>query len=437
MSATSIKNSQEIDATFLNKTIIPVDSQEYRIGVQQYRDNLDAILKKAKKANVPVLISEVICNIRDQRPFPTMQADSLSEAFQLFTEARALEQNAQFDAARQIYYKAKDLDPIRFRAPEIFNDIIHELGSKYNAPIIPMKMYFKDVSPNGLIANNIILDHVHPDVTGYFLMADAYYQTMREHKHIRENWPKIADVPTLSYLSNWGFTPLDSLYAQLVLMNLTSGWPFTTENFSSISARQSIINRFKLETKLDSIALRTYTDTGYNIQTAHLDLAKYYKRNGEFKLAFVEYKALIYSIPSIDVFYELAVELLVKMKQYQHAQQILTDALKYHRSAFIYKWLGQLNLINNQIKDGIIYLKTSQAFEPNDDQVLFNLTRAYYTIFEFENGDAILKQLSKESGSDRSVKRLSAFRKSQQSRLTKASTHLKEALLSRNKMQKQ
>ncbi len=48
---------------------IAQDSATFRRGLTQYSDNLRAILSKARHADVPVLISELVSNVRDQPPF--------------------------------------------------------------------------------------------------------------------------------------------------------------------------------------------------------------------------------------------------------------------------------------------------------------------------------------------------------------------------------
>ena len=48
------------------------------------------------------------------------------------------------------------------------------------AIVVPMKAIFVDHLPCGLIGHNLILEHVHPNVDGYFLMADAFFSTMRQ-----------------------------------------------------------------------------------------------------------------------------------------------------------------------------------------------------------------------------------------------------------------
>ncbi len=401
--------TQQINSEFKAKTYVPMGSRKYQAGLNQFERNLDGIIRKCKKAGVPLVLSELVSNIRDQKPFDSVSSDSLPMAETFFSEARDMEKAGKYDEARKAYLKAKDLDPIRFRAPEAFNDIVRHLGKKYDVPVVSMTDYFRSVSPHGLIGNNIILEHVHPTLEGYFLMADAFYETMHRLKFINSERQNYIPEPSSHFMSRWGYTELDSIYAELVTQNLTNGWPFNKKTFSTISG-EYLLSHFNPQTKIDSIALAASTNREYSIQVGHLDLGKYYEENGELDKALSEYKTLIYTIPTMDMFYQLALRIYLKRKQYKQANQLMKDAIKYNKSAFTYKWLGQTSLMLNNIKDGIEYLEKSYTFDSSDRQVLFNLTRAYYSILDFSNGDKILKKYQEYYPNDAGIDRLKIYR---------------------------
>jgi tetratricopeptide (TPR) repeat protein len=299
------------------------------------------------------------------------------------------------------------MDPVRFRAPEAFNEIIHELGKKHSAPVVPMKPVFANASPNGLIGNNIMLEHVHPTFEGYFLMADAFYNTMRQNNFISDEWPEIPPEAVSSYMEKWGYTRLDSLYGAFAILKLKNQWPFTT-----VSGHHDTLGKFVPQTKLDSLAIAPYRQPGYSLQLAHLDLAEYYEQKGESGLALDEYLALIHSIPSMDLFYEDAVRILMQTEQHERARQLLSEALKYNKSSYIYNWLGQTNLLLDRRKDGIFYLNQAFAIDPADKQVSYNLARAYLDAFEFNKCDEFLARYTQLSPNDPATEKLEAYRES-------------------------
>jgi len=178
-----------------NKSI-PLDSPLYKAGKKQFQANLGKILVKAQAAGVPVLISDLVCNISDQPPFTSIASDTLPPAETVFARAQKLEQERQYDKARAAYYRAKDLDALRFRATEDFNDIIRSAAAAFGAPVVPMQAVFTESSPNGLVGNTLIHEHLHPNIAGYFLMAEAFFHACEDENwdEVKKFWP-VSDIP--------------------------------------------------------------------------------------------------------------------------------------------------------------------------------------------------------------------------------------------------
>ena len=64
------------------------------------------------------------------------------------------------------------------------NNVIHEIAGKYSVPVLGMKEVFEKASPDGIIGNSLMTEHLHPNVDGYFLMADAFFNEMRKSRFI-------------------------------------------------------------------------------------------------------------------------------------------------------------------------------------------------------------------------------------------------------------
>ena len=381
-------------------------SNIYESGKNQFRCNMRSILQKTKEAGIPVLISELICNVRDQRPFISLENDSLPTAQKTFETARILEKEGNYDQARKTYYMAKDLDALRFRAPEEFNEIIHGLAAEFSVPVVPMKSYFESASPNGCIGDNLMYDHLHPNINGYFLMADAFYNTMRQENFISTDWQKRPMKPSSYYRMHWGVTMLDSVYAALTIRHLKGGWPFISEGPNMALYQYTPI------TKEDSIVLDILKIGHSTLEMGHIKLGDYYDQKGDIEQALKEYEALIYTVPNLDLFYEPALKILLTTKQYNRALILLEDALKYNESGFIYKWIGQIHLAFGDTHEGILALEKAQILLPNDIQLLFNLTRAYYHISQFDKGDVVLTKLKRVAPNITAVAELEAYKKS-------------------------
>ncbi len=66
-----------------------------------------------------------------------------------------------------------DLDALRWRAPEEMNSVINELGDKFNYPVVKLDSIFSKVSPDNVVGDNLITDHIHPNLRGYQLIGKA------------------------------------------------------------------------------------------------------------------------------------------------------------------------------------------------------------------------------------------------------------------------
>jgi tetratricopeptide (TPR) repeat protein len=84
-----------------------------------------------------------------------------------------------------------------------------------------MKAVFSRRSPQGLIGNNMMVDHLHPDPNGYYLMAITFYEAILAAgllKNPDENF-KPAETP-------YFVTDLDWEIGLLKIFEMTHRWPF-------------------------------------------------------------------------------------------------------------------------------------------------------------------------------------------------------------------
>jgi tetratricopeptide (TPR) repeat protein len=370
---------------------IPYGSPLYELGTRQFRGNLRDILQKAKKAGVPVMLSELVSNIRDQQPFISEKTASLPPADMIYQRAQQLEAAMQFDSARVLYYRAKDLDALRFRAPEEFNDIIHQIAAEFNVPVVPMKKYFEAASPNGLIGANLMLEHLHPNLEGYFLMGDAYFDTMRQHGFVAAKWDSTRLKPPSYYRASWGFTALDKAYADLRIRILKGNWPFQPKNVPN----RALMN-YQPATKAESLAVEVWTKhEQMDLEHAHVALANFYEKQGRYDLAYEEFNALICTTPLNASPYLRAANALIQLQQYDRALPILLASLKLEDTPFANKWVGQIYLNNGRRKEAFPFLEKAVQQTPTDAQLLYNLSGGYALDAQYEKSQKLLERLFK------------------------------------------
>jgi tetratricopeptide (TPR) repeat protein len=352
---------------------IEYKSKTYNRAHEQYYKNMDAILRKAHRKNVPVVISELICNIKDLRPFCSVRTTDYPAADQVFDEALAFEKKGEYAKAKALYYQAKDLDCIRFRASEDINRIIHRLSEKYNATLVPMKSIFENHSPNGLIGANLVTEHLHPNIDGYFLMADAFYNVLVNN--VLQIRPDTVHFKSSAYYrQNWGFTDLDTAYAGLMLYFLQGGWPFkpdTTEN--------NLVFEYKPKTIIDSLAYLAVRYGDFTLEMAHKKLAYYYIMHQEPDKAFQEYNSLFKINPYSYKEYLEAGDLLSKSKDYDNALMLYLSSLKIKRDVYPLSKIGEIYSLKGEYEKAIPYLEEVRATNPGflKEKMLEMLYKAY------------------------------------------------------------
>jgi tetratricopeptide (TPR) repeat protein len=371
----------EIDptATLMERIVaeqtIPYGSSLYEAGKRQFEENMDAIIQKASEKNVPVILSELVSNVRDQEPFISIEDKEGQSAKSIYSLAQQLEIKGEYEKAEQKYLLAKDLDALRFRAPEEFNLILRELAKKYSIPIVPTISYFEKESPNKIIGSSLILEHLHPNIKGYFLLAKAFYETIQNNRMISHEWPSSC----IDQEWNHGITELDSVYSVLVIQQLKGSWPFQPKSLPN-----RFVQNFRPANHIEEIVYRVMQSANFSLESGHMELGAYYEKQGNFNKAFLEYNALITSIPHEMEFYQKAATVLFEEKEYERASQLLRKSLKYKENYFANKWIGQVALMKNDYKEAVSFLSKADLL---DNQVVFNLSRAYYLNGQWNNGE--------------------------------------------------
>jgi tetratricopeptide (TPR) repeat protein len=322
---------------------IPFGSSLYELGVRQFKANLEAILAQYQKAGIPVFIGTLVSNERDQKPFiskldrrtnalqweqhyqtglealkrgdTAAASTALADAIHLdnisadayYAQGRLFEALNDYPAARQAYLFAKDRDQLRFRAPEVFNQIIRDVAQQYGMAIVEVRKAFLDKAKNGIIGQELMLEHLHPNLEGYFLIADAFYNAIRE-KGLIGPWDNAS-----TYEQAWKDVPVtkvDNLVGIYSVEYLMSDWPFQPQRipFSPPEPKNYI----------EELAADLYQQKIPWVKTMEQLLAYYQKEqdyNEAAKIAFM----LAQTFPFWDKPQYIAGQLLVKVNRYREA----------------------------------------------------------------------------------------------------------------------
>lgn len=235
---------------------IPYQSDTYHAGLTQFRDNMKMVFDVFSARNIPVFISSIAANEKDQKPFVSaknsalektidvinarparakflldkpviQQANAAKHAQFMFTMGTALFQDNKPDEALAFFTKAMDYDQLRFRAPSELNNAIKRLTENTPATFVDaLGALRKQSTAEGVIGNQLMLEHLHPNVTGYFWIAEAFYDALLTADLLP---PPSVNVPPSQALRLQPVSSSEQLHAQHNIQRLLSDYPFTNE----------------------------------------------------------------------------------------------------------------------------------------------------------------------------------------------------------------
>ena len=206
---------------------IAYGSAVYQRGLDQFEANMDETLKLFTDRHIPVYISNLVSNEKDMKPFVSVEPEN--NAASQYSLGRLAYERGDTGQARAYFTKAIDLDGLRFRAPATMNAIIARLCGKYSdAHLVDARAEFGDWSAGHLIGSELLLEHVHPNLTGYALLSDAFYREL-ERTHFfyaGRGQDTAAEITLRQLMKDMPLTALDSLSGAFKIERLKRNWPF-------------------------------------------------------------------------------------------------------------------------------------------------------------------------------------------------------------------
>ncbi len=329
---------------------IPYKGPLYEKGRRQFESNLRALVRNASGAGVPVLLSELVSNVRDQKPFASIETDTALSAERAFRQGRRFESLGRFVEAKEAYLNAKDRDAVRFRASEEWNTIIRSVAEGSGYPVVEMKEVFESASPNGLIGDVLMADHLHPNADGYFLMADAFFETLKRNRMFAEKWEE--GRSSAEWRRNWGMTSLDSAYADMGIRYLKNGWPFRPK-----TAAHTGLAGVRPVTVAESLAVEIVSLRKKTLEVGHVLMARRYERSGEWTQAFAEYRALAAIIPHEKDFEEAGLRAASAANRPDLALSLLLFLRGFRESASDDGRIGRLLLTLGRHEEALPFLR--------------------------------------------------------------------------------
>ncbi len=413
-------------------TSIRYDSDDFNTGVNTFRENYREIINTARENNIPILISSLVRNENNLPPFVSFHSYSLSDSAKTLSEklfksgvdsmnegkysaaedllsraiavdsmpanfhyalAKCLEESGRYTEAEAQYSLTADLDGLRFRAPSEFNKIIFSLGNEYNIPVADVKQMFKKNSANGIIGLGLLVDHVHPNIQGYFLLSKTWYESIKKHNLLGplQN-PEESD--SLIWAKS-AVTDLDSLIGTIKIMELKSRPPFTKSD-SAFS--------FTPKTALEQVAYEYSVLHKSSWAAAHLNLAKYYLTLGYYAKSLKELRAILVSDEDNPMVLKLAGDMALQLRNYEKAEAYYLKANKFNTNQYIEYKLGKTELLLGKPDVAIQFLnsslernqQSSDKFSPGEiEDIYSSLAEAYNKNNQPEKAREVIQKLFK------------------------------------------
>jgi tetratricopeptide (TPR) repeat protein len=383
---------------------IPLGSPRYQQGLEQFRANLRELLARYRAEGIPVLIGTVASNERDQKPFisglgpgtdsaawwrsyraglaalergdPRAAESALRTAVRIDSTAadpfyalgRLFDSRGDYPQARSYYRAAKERDQLRFRAPEAINRIIREEAARHGATVVETQRALERAARGGIVGSTLMLEHLHPNLEGYFLIADAFYEALREKKMIG-SWE--GAVPAERARREIPVTPVDSLAGLFRVDRLLSGWPFQPAG----RVITPVVDTLRPRTPVEHLAQEIVRGT-LPWPEAMDRLRSLYERTGDYEQAMRVARAVAQEYRAEAEPYMEAGRIALTLGRYEEALRYIRAANDRGETAKRVQLLGLLLLRQGDHAAAVRHLRRATQLAPRDERMLLTLMAA-------------------------------------------------------------
>jgi tetratricopeptide (TPR) repeat protein len=202
---------------------ISYNSNEFKQGIHQFDFNMTALLKLFSSRNIPVFISNLVYNQKDIKPFISSTGQYSAE--NQFCSGNIAYAKGDYLSAKKHYQLAKEYDELPFRAPEMMNILIKKYAKEIkNVHFVDAVTEFELNSPHGIMDSTLLLEHVHPNLTGQQLLSDAFYKELDQSDIFPEM--KNNNLSLSISAGDYPFTAFDTIFGRISIWLLKEQWPF-------------------------------------------------------------------------------------------------------------------------------------------------------------------------------------------------------------------
>jgi tetratricopeptide (TPR) repeat protein len=391
---------------------------------ENFKENLEDILRAGRNARVPIILSTVGCNLKDCAPFASLHATTLREIQkaqwnEVYQEGIALESAGKFPEALDKYAQAGAIDPeyaeLHFRAGRCQLAVTNndqalrefELARNYDALAFRADtridqtikesadahagqcVYFLDAarmlaqdSSEQIPGNELFYEHVHLNLEGNYLLARAFAeQTVKLLPksivaHDKGGWASKEFCERRLAVSSW-----DRLRVWQDVLSRLSGPPYTGQltHANSIRLCEEEIGELKATVDSESPAqTQQLYEQALAVSPAdgqlYWNFAQYLAARGKLAQATEELQHVCRLMPQMPGLYYIAGKLLIPQGKIDEAEAYFSRTLAI-RNNYVPALNGLGQILENRQKTGeaLACFRRALRADPNDVDTYVNL----------------------------------------------------------------
>jgi tetratricopeptide (TPR) repeat protein len=385
---------------------------------ENFKRNLEDILRAGGKAGVPMILSTVGCNLKDCSSFASLHTVTLNETREadwnrIYNGGIALESAGRFPEALSNYARAgamdpgyaelhfrlgrcrlaltnagqalpefelaRDYDALAFRADSRINQIIKDAANAHagqDVHVLDAAALFARNSPEGIPGHELFYEHVHLNFAGNYLLGRAFAeQTAKLLPHFtvardRGQWASGEFCDRRLAVSSW-----DRLRIWQEILNRNSGPPYSAQltHAASINLCNEQIRELKSRTESEpSVQTRELYEQALALAPTdnflRFNFAQYLGANGDLAQATVEAKRVCELLPQVPGQFSDVGNLLILQAKIDEAAEYYSRALAI-RGDFVPALNGLGQILENRQKPDEALACFRRALRANPENV--------------------------------------------------------------------
>lgn len=339
----------------------------FRDGVRQFEQNMNDVLDLYEKEKVPVYLSTIASNLKDQAPL----SDNW-EALQKFEEAQGFYSNSEYSLALASFIEAKELDGIRFRAPERVNEVIRDFAKASNVELVEVESLLRNESDSKIEDASLFIDHLHPNFKGHTLIASKFFDHLLELEIIKDHYrPTDFKVPQ-------SVSKFEETYSNTSISRLLMGYPFQKNLSQEEELRRfdKIYSTYLKSSYIDSIAASAARNRHVVAEALTEVINEGKNRNDTLTVVSHYYELLKWQLNSTELI-DKGIEYTVNNRSIDNyliniLSQILNEGQQDPRYMDV---LSAVYIINGELDKAKYWLDESERMGSNTPMLYYNFAR--------------------------------------------------------------